>query len=135
MTITQLKTARHYGINLTALEVLLTLAEDGDLSMSLLADKVGISTAAITGTADSLAKKQLVKRSASESDRRTIWLTLTEIGRVRIHQITGEFPEPPPRRVDCGSGHDYGICPVCKQGHGHVLIRNGRTTSSLKTEN
>lgn len=28
-------------------------------------------------------------------------------------------------RVDCGSGHDYGICPKCKEGHGHVVMRDG----------
>jgi len=24
-------------------------------------------------------------------------------------------------RVDCGSGIDYGICPKCRRGHGHVI--------------
>ena len=28
-------------------------------------------------------------------------------------------------RVDCGSPHPYGICPVCGKGHGTVLVRNG----------
>jgi hypothetical protein len=25
---------------------------------------------------------------------------------------------------DCGSGQDYGICKVCGQGHGHILMQN-----------
>jgi hypothetical protein len=27
-----------------------------------------------------------------------------------------------PRRHDCGSGHDYGICPACGKGHGYTLF-------------
>jgi DNA-binding MarR family transcriptional regulator len=89
MTTTQLKTARHYNLNLTALEALLILAERESLPMTILADEIGISCAALTGTADGLAKKQLIKRTHGTADRRSITLTLTELGRSRVYQLTG----------------------------------------------
>jgi len=27
-----------------------------------------------------------------------------------------------PVRIDCGSGRDYGICPVCRRGHGYIVF-------------
>jgi DNA-binding MarR family transcriptional regulator len=93
MTITQLKTARFYNIGLTALELLLTLAEREELPMTTLADDLGISTAGVTSTADSLAKKGMVRRAHSSIDRRSINLALTELGRARVFQITGRLPE------------------------------------------
>jgi len=32
-------------------------------------------------------------------------------------------------RIDCGSGYDFGICPKCGKGHGHVLIANGKPSA------
>lgn len=42
-----------------------------------------------------------------------------------------EKPDPAGiyERVDCGSGHHYGICPYCGKGHGQVLMRDGRHIS------
>jgi hypothetical protein len=30
-------------------------------------------------------------------------------------------------RIDCGSGHDYGICPRCGRGHGIILMSAGKS--------
>jgi hypothetical protein len=30
-------------------------------------------------------------------------------------------------RIDCGSGHHYGICPKCRRGHGHKIDLNPQT--------
>jgi hypothetical protein len=27
-----------------------------------------------------------------------------------------------PVRIDCGSGYHYGICPVCRRGHGYIVF-------------
>jgi hypothetical protein len=48
------------------------------------------------------------------------------IGTERVHRARAAAAGT---RIDCGSGYDYGICPVCKRGHGHVLIRNGQPTA------
>jgi hypothetical protein len=32
---------------------------------------------------------------------------------------------------NCGSGHNYGVCPICKQGHGHVLMERGIYSAAL----
>lgn len=29
---------------------------------------------------------------------------------------------------DCGSGHDYGICPACQRAHGYVAYSNPKAT-------
>lgn len=131
MTITQLNTARHHGLNLTDMQILLILAERGSAIMTDLADALDLTEAAITAAAKKLIAKHLIQKADRHTrdrfrDVRIVTLTLCELGRVRIHQITGTFPEPPPgadRRIDCGSGHDYGICPDCKQGHGHAVMR------------
>ena len=34
---------------------------------------------------------------------------------------------------DCGSGHDFGVCPICKKGHGHVLMERGIYSAALST--
>lgn len=31
-----------------------------------------------------------------------------------------------PVRIYCGSGHHYGICPVCKRGHGWQVFQQKR---------
>ena len=89
MTITQLKTIRHHGHNLTAVEALFSLAEHGDADMTTMADRLMVSTASVTGIADRLVKDGLIQRAASKLDRRTINLSITEKGRARYFQITG----------------------------------------------
>lgn len=85
-----LATARSLGLNLSAMHALLLLAEHEDLPMTSLADHLGISTAAITGTADGLAQKGLVRRTRASADRRIVSLALTETGRHRVFQLTGD---------------------------------------------
>lgn len=144
MTATQLRTARHHGLGLTALQCLLLLAEHESMTMTTLAIRIGVSTAAMTGTADRLCKQGLLQRAPSRSDRRAIALTLTELGHARYFQITGravertaslparQSPSPAGTRHDCGSGHDYGICPHCGKGHGYNLMRGGVFAESLQ---
>lgn len=53
----------------------------GELTPSVLARKVALSQATVTGILDRLAARGLVTRVRSESDRRRVMLTLTEEGR------------------------------------------------------
>lgn len=89
MTTTQIKTARHLGLGLTALETILTLAEHGEQTLGDLSIYLGISTAAITGTADALVKKGFAARVHGIADRRTIRLRLTGAGENAHFRITG----------------------------------------------
>jgi DNA-binding MarR family transcriptional regulator len=95
MTITQIKTVRFHGLNLTATEALLTLAALGQTDMSGLAAELAVSSASITAIADRLVKARLIIRSYSRDDRRTIYLTLTELGAARVQAITGKPVERP----------------------------------------
>jgi DNA-binding MarR family transcriptional regulator len=95
MTITALNTARYHGLNLTDLQVLLLLAENGPLDMSDLATRTGLTNAGLTTVAKKLVGKLLIQRLRDHwTDGRMVILELGELGRVRIHQITGRFPEP-----------------------------------------
>ena len=89
MTITQIKTCRFHGLNLTATESLLTLANLGQTDMSGLAAELCVSSASITNIVERLIKDRLVIRSYSRDDRRVIYINLTELGASRVHAITG----------------------------------------------
>jgi DNA-binding MarR family transcriptional regulator len=95
MTAIQLHTARYHGLGLTDLQVLLLLAEQGPQDLTALAVETGLSNPAITGTSQKLVGKFLVQRLRDHwTDGRLTVIELTELGRVRLHQITGKFPEP-----------------------------------------
>ena len=65
MTIIQLKTLRHHGLNLTATEALLTLANLGTTDMSGLAEQIAVSTASITKLVDRLEITLSCRRDAN----------------------------------------------------------------------
>lgn len=93
VTITQLKTLRHYNLNPVDFEALLTLAQQGDLDMTPLASELGICTATATLVANRLVKGGYIKRTCRDSDRRSVAVALQELGRQRIDQITGRYPQ------------------------------------------
>lgn len=67
--------------SLTQLRLIEILAEDGRMSMTLAAVKVGFTTAAMTGAVDNLERKLgLVVRVRPPADRRAIHVELTPSG-------------------------------------------------------
>lgn len=99
MTITELNTARYHGLNLTDMQILLLLAQDGPQDMTSLAADTGLCNASITVAAKKLIAKHLIRKIDRRSGDRfrdgcVVSLELCELGRVRVHQITGHFPEP-----------------------------------------
>ena len=70
-------------ISLQTFEVLLRIsrAPDGRITMSALADGVALTTGGVTRLADRLEKDGLVQRVSCPSDRRVVYLALTEQGR------------------------------------------------------
>lgn len=97
MNLTELNTARYHGLNLTDLQVLNMLAEQGPQDLTAIAAETGLTNASITYAYRKLIGKLLIQRLRSRwTDGRTVIVELSELGRVRIHQITGRFPEPAP---------------------------------------
>lgn len=65
---------------LSGLAVLIHLALEGDLCLTDLARRAGVSSAAITGTIDMLEELGLVARVRDSSDRRAVFATLRPDG-------------------------------------------------------
>jgi DNA-binding MarR family transcriptional regulator len=95
MNLTALNTARYHGLNLTDLQILTMLAEQGPQDLTAIAAETGLTNAAITCAARKLVGKLLIRRFKDRwTDGRLVIVELDELGRVRLHQITGQFPEP-----------------------------------------
>ncbi len=52
----------------------------GRMTVSELAESLGVSLSAITVTADKLCRSGIMRRQRSEQDRRVVWVMLTEEG-------------------------------------------------------
>lgn len=90
----QLRIARiHLGGNIAQLHALLFIGHKDDCRIGELTAELGISEAAITGTIERLVRRGLVIRNNGSSDRRTVWLRLTESGRNVLAKV-----------------HDAGLC-------------------------
>jgi DNA-binding MarR family transcriptional regulator len=74
------------GISLQTFEVLLRISrsEWGRMTMSELASGVSLTTGGVTRLADRLEKDGLVQRVSCPSDRRVVWLALTDQGRATL---------------------------------------------------
>lgn len=98
MNLTSINTARFYGLNLTDIQILLLLAEHGPMDMGTLTVEIGLTGTAITAAAKKLIAKALITRVDRRRDRfidrRIVTLALCELGRIRLQQLTGRFPEP-----------------------------------------
>lgn len=72
--------AEAHGLTFPQLVALRHLKRDGPMPMSELTDRLGVTRGALTGLVDRLEAAELVARQPSESDRRMIFLALTEKG-------------------------------------------------------
>jgi DNA-binding MarR family transcriptional regulator len=80
--------AERFGVNRTDLRHL-DLLFDGPLSAGQLAERSGLSPAAMTTLVDRLTKKGYVRRSRDEHDRRRVFVELTEQARTAAWQLYG----------------------------------------------
>ncbi len=69
------------GITGSQFFVLRQICVRGRLTVSEVAEKLGVSLSAITALVDRLVKSGLVVRSRDEKDRRLVWLEATEKGK------------------------------------------------------
>jgi len=82
------------GVTLTQCLVLLCIEEHGHLTMGQLATNLKLDYAALSRTVNSLVNKKLVARLRDDSDRRLVWIRLTEDGVSTgrdIHQVNDEY--------------------------------------------
>lgn len=71
---------RFNGFNLTGPQGMLMgiLNRYGEMKVSDLSEKLGLSNSTVSGIIDRLEKQDLVKRTRSESDRRVVYVSTTE---------------------------------------------------------
>ena len=68
------------GLTSSQLAVLRTLATHGPMPANHLSRAVELSQGTVTSVLDRLVSKSLIQRNRRESDRRQVWVTLTEMG-------------------------------------------------------
>lgn len=78
-----------YRLSNTALHALCELSASGEdaLTMTALSRRLGISSAGVTCLVDALEKINFLARQPSRTDRRKIWIILTESGRRALEDI------------------------------------------------
>jgi DNA-binding MarR family transcriptional regulator len=87
-----LYSARHHKLGLNGLALLCLLHERGSVSMTTAAQELDISTAAITGQADTLCDLAFAQREHTTGDRRGIQLHITTRGHSACDTITQGLP-------------------------------------------
>ena len=79
----------HQGISMTHLQLLWILREHGDLSVSRLADFLGIAVPNATGLVDRMEQRGLVERDRDRADRRLVYVRPTPAGIAAADEIDG----------------------------------------------
>ena len=69
------------GITGSQFFVLKKIGARGPMTVSEVADELGVSLSAVTTLADRLAKSGFLKRTRGGKDRRTVWLEVTDKGK------------------------------------------------------
>lgn len=89
------------GISLQTFEVLLRVsrADRGRITMSELAGGVSLTTGGVTRLADRLEKDGLVQRASCPSDRRVVYLQLTDLGQQTLSTALAHHLDSLDRRV------------------------------------
>lgn len=81
------------GLNLNEYAVLRVLeqTDEGRLRMQELAEAVGLSPSGVTRLVERLERKDFVERLACQSDKRSMWASLTEKGRDKAHEASSLY--------------------------------------------
>lgn len=70
-----------YGITGSQFFVMKRIYEHGRVTVSALAEEIGVSLSAISALVDRLSKAGFIARSRDEEDRRLVWLGITPQGK------------------------------------------------------
>jgi DNA-binding MarR family transcriptional regulator len=82
----ELQAEQSLGLGEYEVLLLLARAEDRQLRMSELADRLVLSRSGVTRLVDRLEADELVKRASCDTDRRGSWATLTGAGYERLRR-------------------------------------------------
>jgi DNA-binding MarR family transcriptional regulator len=66
------------GLTFPQLSVISTLTKNGELKVSVLSDKIGLSDSTVSGILDRLEQKNIIRRERNQDDRRVVKIALTE---------------------------------------------------------
>ena len=75
------------GVSMTHLHVLSMLDHHGELTMSHLADLLGVSMSNATGLIDRMEERGFVERARDREDRRVVLVRLAEGGRQQLNDV------------------------------------------------
>ena len=81
---------KRYGLTGPQSAVLRLLVNNGSMSSAEVSRRMYVTPSNVTGIIDRLEKKDLVKRTRKEGDRRVALINLTESG----HQLSKTIPDP-----------------------------------------
>jgi DNA-binding MarR family transcriptional regulator len=84
----ELQAEQSLGLGEYEVLLLLARANDRQLRMSELADRLVLSRSGVTRLVDRLAADALVERASCDTDRRGSWATLTDQGYERLRQAS-----------------------------------------------
>lgn len=82
--------ARATGLTVAQLVVLEIVAASGEVSPSRIAQEAGVGHATATSLIDKLERRGLVKRTRGSTDRRMVWVNVTDAGK----RMLAEVPNP-----------------------------------------
>lgn len=71
--------------------ILLMREDNGTSTPSLLAEKLGVSRATMTGLIDGLEQSDLVRRVFAQADRRSVFIQLTEAGQAKLDVVMPDY--------------------------------------------
>lgn len=78
---------RGYTLSLPQYKMLYLLNKEGPQKVSQLATALGNTPAAVTGLADKLFAEGHIQRERAESDRRVVYVSITEKGRHMLDEV------------------------------------------------
>lgn len=82
--------AAQFGLTGPQLTVIKLLQELGDLSLSSLSERIRAQNSTVTGIIDRMEREGLVKRERSTTDRRVVYIRLSEKGQKLAREIQVE---------------------------------------------
>lgn len=112
-------TRRHtlaLGVSPAAIRCLAVCAERGDLTVSEVGERSGVTAGTVSRVVDGLESRGLVRRHRSPEDRRVITVQPTEAGRALLQEVVGYRREVLVHAMARISGEDLEAC-------GRVLAR------------
>ncbi|MEF2965011.1 MarR family transcriptional regulator [Paenibacillus sp. M1] len=87
------KLGGNYNLSFPQFKMLHVLLQSGPQKVSNLAEKLGLTSAAITGLTDRLIVEGYAKRDRTEEDRRVVFISITDKGKDTLKKILSDHEE------------------------------------------